>query len=169
MRVLGLTGGIGSGKSLVASFFAQLGAEVLDADRLAREVVEPGQAALEEIAATFGPTILLPDGSLDRARLAAIIFADAAARQRLNAITHPRIRLRMEQEVAARRQRAGVLVLDIPLLFENDLAGSVEKVVVVWVDPRTQLQRLTERDRLSADEAGRRIAIQIALDDKRGW
>ena len=167
MRVLGLTGGIGSGKSLVAEMFRKLGAEVIDADRLARDVVEPGQPALNEIVMAFGRDVLLPDGSLNRVSLAAIIFADAAARQRLNAITHPRIRARMETEVAARNQRSGILILDIPLLYENGLAGSVEKVIVVWVDPRTQLQRLTERDRLSVDEARRRIAAQMPLDDKR--
>jgi dephospho-CoA kinase len=167
MRVLGLTGGIGSGKSMVAEMFVQLGAEVIDADRLARDVVEPGQPALEEIIDAFGRDILLPDGSLNRARLAAIIFADAAARQRLNAITHPRIGALMEREVTARNQRSGVLIVEIPLLYENGLAGSVEKVIVVWVDPETQVQRLTGRDRLSVDEARRRMAAQMALDDKR--
>src|ERR1700687_634356 len=91
VKVLGLTGGIGSGKSMVASMFAQLGADVIDADRLARDVVEPGQPALEEIATAFGRDILLPDGHLNRGKLGGIIFADPAARARLNAITHPRI------------------------------------------------------------------------------
>ena len=167
MRVLGLTGGIGSGKSLVAQMFRELGAEVIDADQLARDVVEPGQPALDEIVEAFGRDILLPDGRLNRGRLAAAIFADPAARQRLNAITHPRIRARMDTEVAARSQRSGVLILDIPLLYENGRAGIVEKVVVVWVDPATQLQRLTERDGLSVEDARQRIAAQMSLDDKR--
>ena len=94
-------------------------------------------------------------------------LSDPAARQRLNAITHPRIRARMDTEVAARRQRSGVLILDIPLLYENGRAGIVEKVIVVWVDPRTQLQRLTKRDGLSVGDARQRIAAQMSLDDKR--
>src|SRR5919201_6621650 len=101
MRVLGLTGGIGSGKSLVARIFQELGAEVIDADQLAREVVEPGEPALAEIVTDFGPDILLPDGRLDRTKLGSVIFADPAARRRLNAITHPRIRDRMRQAVAS--------------------------------------------------------------------
>jgi dephospho-CoA kinase len=167
MKVLGLTGGIGSGKSMVASMFAQLGADVIDADRLAREVVEPGQPALKEIATAFGTDILLPDGRLDRGKLARIIFADPVARGTLNAITHPRIRERMDAEISARRSRAGVLVVDIPLLYENDRSRAVETVIVVWVDPKTQLRRLQERDGLSVEEARQRIAAQMPLDEKR--
>ena len=167
MRVLGLTGGIGSGKSMVASMFAHLGADVIDADQLARDVVEPGQPALEEIASAFGREILLPDGRLDRGKLARIIFADPVARGKLNAITHPRIRQRMAAEVAARASRPGVLIADIPLLYENDRTGSVQAVIVVWVDPQTQLRRLLERDGLTEEEARQRIAAQMPLDEKR--
>jgi len=167
MKVLSLTGGIGSGKSMVARMFAQLGAEVIDADQLARDVVEPGQPALEEIATAFGRDILMPDGRLNRGKLARIIFADPAARARLNAITHPRIRERMDAEIAARRSGSGVLVVDIPLLYENDRTGTVETVIVVWVDPDTQLRRLYERDGLTVEEARQRIAAQMALDEKR--
>ena len=167
MRVLGLTGGIGSGKSMVASMFRQLGADVIDADQLAREVVEPGQPALAEIVSAFGPDILGGDGRLDRGKLGAIIFADAPARSRLNAITHPRIRERMEEEVARRADRPGLLLLDIPLLYENARTNAVEKVIVVWVDRKTQLRRLEERSGLSEDEARQRIASQMPLDEKR--
>jgi dephospho-CoA kinase len=167
VKVLGLTGGIGSGKSMVASMFAKLGADVIDADRLAREVVEPGQPALEEIATAFGRDILLPDGRLDRGKLGRIIFADPVARGRLNAITHPRIRERMDAEIAARGSRPGVLIVDIPLLYENDRARAVEAVIVVWVDQQTQLRRLDERDGLSAEEARQRIAAQMPLEEKR--
>src|SRR2546421_2736206 len=117
MRVLGLTGGIGSGKSLVAAMFGRLGAEVVDADRLAREVVEPGQPALTQIVESFGAGILLSDGHLDRAKLGHLVFADPSARVRLNAITHPVILERMRQEIAARTGRDGLLILDIPLLY----------------------------------------------------
>jgi len=167
VKVLGLTGGIGSGKSMVASMFANLGAEVIDADQLAREVVEPGQPALEEIATAFGREILLPDGRLDRGKLARIIFADPIARARLNAITHPRIQERMATEMALRGSRPGVLIVDIPLLYENDRTGTVDNVIVVWVDTKTQLRRLVERDGLTADEARQRIAAQMPLDEKR--
>ena len=167
MKVLGLTGGIGSGKSMVLSMFANLGAEVIDADHLAREVVEPGQPALEEIATAFGRDMLMPDGRLDRGKLARIIFADPVARARLNAITHPRIRERMATEMALRGSRPGLLIVDIPLLYENDRSETVESVIVVWVDAKTQLRRLTERDGLTPDEARQRIAAQMPLDEKR--
>jgi dephospho-CoA kinase len=167
MRVLGLTGGIGSGKSLVDAIFRELGADVIDADALAREVVEPGQPALAEIVASFGSDMLLPDGRLNRARLAEVIFGDAAARQRLNAITHPRIRRRMTEEVAARSRRPGVLILDIPLLYENGRAADVEQVIVVWVDQATQRQRLMERDGLTQEQARQRIDAQMPLEEKR--
>lgn len=165
--MLGLTGGIGSGKSMVAQMFARLGAEVIDADVIAREVVEPGQPALGEIARAFGRDILMPNGRLDRAKLAGIIFADPAARATLNAITHPRIRARMEAEVALRRSRPGVLVVDIPLLYETDRMPLVDKVIVVWVDPQTQLDRLTGRDGLTPEAARQRVAAQMPLDEKR--
>ena len=167
MRVLGLTGGIGSGKSSVTQMFKQLGAEVIDADQFARDVVEPGQPALAEIVSTFGRDILLSDGRLDREKLGRIIFADAAARSRLNAITHPRIRERMEAEVEQRRGRPGLLLLDIPLLYENSRTSLVEKVIVVWVDLATQLRRLTGRNRLSIEQARQRIASQMPLDEKK--
>jgi dephospho-CoA kinase len=167
MKVLGLTGGIGSGKSMVARMFAELGADLIDADQLAREVVDPGQPALAEIATAFGQDILLPDGRLNRPKLAGIIFADGAARARLNTITHPRIRERMDAEIAARQSGSGVLIVDIPLLYENDRSGAVETVIVVWVDPETQLRRLHERDGLTLEEARQRIAAQMPLDEKR--
>jgi dephospho-CoA kinase len=167
MRVLGLTGGIGSGKSVVASMLSDLGATVIDADQLARDLVEPGQPALQEIAAAFGQEILQPDGRLNRGKLADIIFADPAARARLDSITHPRIQRLMEDAIAARRDRPGVLVLDIPLLFENERRAVVERTIVVWVDAATQRRRLVERDGLTQAQARQRIAAQMPLDEKR--
>ena len=167
MRVLGLTGGIGSGKSVVASMLSGLGATVIDADQLARDIVEPGQPALQEIAAAFGQEILQPDGRLNRGKLADIIFADPAARARLDSITHPRIQRLMEDAIAARRDRPGVLVLDIPLLFENERRAVVERTIVVWVDAATQRRRLVERDGLTQAQARQRIAAQMPLDEKR--
>jgi len=162
-----LTGGVGSGKSTVSWMFADLGAEVIDADQLAREVVAPGQPALKEIVDTFGREFLRGDGTLDRPRLADLIFSDPTARTWLNAITHPRIQSRMAEEIAARESRDGILLLDIPLLYENRRTSVVEAVVVVWVDRATQLQRLVQRDGLTEAEARRRIAAQLSLDVKR--
>ncbi len=147
--------------------FADLGAEVIDADQLAREVVMPGQPALREIVDTFGREFLRRDGSLDRPRLGELIFGDPTARTWLNAITHPRIQSRMAEEIAARETKGGVLVLDIPLLYENRRTAIVEAVVVVWVDRATQIQRLVARDGLAEAEARRRIAAQLSLDVKR--
>ncbi|HEY0493452.1 MAG TPA: dephospho-CoA kinase [Candidatus Dormibacteraeota bacterium] len=168
MRVVGLTGGIASGKSTVSALFKALGAEVVDADQLAREVVEPGQPALAEIIETFGREILGRDGRLDRARLANTVFKDPASRARLEAITHPRIRQRIVEEIEARGPRRGLLILDIPLLYERPPIDPVKEVVVVWVDPLTQLNRLVERDGLDEETARARIATQMPLDEKKG-
>lgn len=167
MRVVGLTGGIGSGKSTVAAFFKQQGAEVVDADQIAREVVEPGRPALEAIIKAFGRDVLQSNGRLDRARLAAIVFKDVAARERLEAITHPPIRQRLLEEVEARRARPGLLVLDIPLLYERPRIEAVDAVVVVWVDAATQLERLLARGGLDEEAARARIAAQMPLDEKK--
>jgi dephospho-CoA kinase len=167
MRVLGLTGGIGSGKSLVSQRFRELGADVIDADQLAREVVEPGAPTLDEIRKSFGEEILLENGRLNRPKLASMIFGDPAARARLDAITHPAIQERMRQEVANRAERPGLLILDIPLLYENGRQDQVEKVIVVWVDRPTQLIRLMQRSGLSHSQAEERIDSQMPLDEKR--
>src|SRR2546423_7305613 len=164
MRVLGLTGGIGSGKSMVAQMFARPGAVVVDADELAREVVEPGQPALQEMAATFGADVLLRDGRLDRPKLAGIISADPAERAKLDAITHPRIRARMDEEIKARRSEPGVLIVDIPLLYENDRINTVEKVIVVWVDAPTQLRRISQRGGPSAQAARQPVRAQMTAE-----
>lgn len=167
MRIFGLTGGVGSGKSTVLQMFRDLGAEGIDADQVARQVVEPGQPALKDIMDTFGREFVRSDGTLDRPRLGALIFSDPTARTWLNAITHPRIRARMAEEVASRTSRNGVLVLDIPLLYEGRRQSEFEAVVVVWVDRMTQLERLVQRDGLGHAEAGRRIGAQLDLDQKR--
>lgn len=169
MRLIGLTGGIGSGKSTVARMLAQRGAAVVDADLLAREVVAPGRPALAEIAAEFGESVLLPDGRLDRAALGAVVFADAARRERLNAITHPRVGALMQERIAAAlASDAPLVVVDIPLLFEGARQSLFEGVLLVWVPPDVQLHRLVERDGMAEDEAQARVAAQMPIDDKRG-
>lgn len=169
MKLVTLTGGIASGKSTVARMLGELGAEVVDADALAREVVRPGQPALEEIVAAFGREVLLPTGELDRRKLAQRVFSDPASRARLNAIVHPRVGERMRQaveEIRARRPDA-VVVLDVPLLFDVPLP-ELESLpaVVVYASPQTQLRRLRERDGLTEDEAQERLRAQRPLRDK---
>ncbi|MCS7234896.1 MAG: dephospho-CoA kinase [Armatimonadota bacterium] len=169
MKLVALTGGIASGKSTVARMLRQLGAEVVDADALAREVVAPGSPALREIVAAFGPEFLLPTGELDRRKLAEVVFSDPQRRQQLNAIVHPRVRDRMREEVEHIRQRRpdAVVVLDIPLLFDVPLP-EVEGLpaIVVYASPQTQLRRLQQRDGLGEEEAQRRLGAQRPLREK---
>jgi dephospho-CoA kinase len=166
VRVLGLTGGIGSGKTTVAGMLQGLGATLVDADQLAREVLAPGEPALAEVRAAF-PAAFDPDGSLNRSRLAQRVFSDPTARARLNAITHPRIGARMAARIAAARaQGVAVLVADIPLLLEGDRRALVDTVIVVSVDPATQEERLRARNGLSVEAARARIAAQMPLAEK---
>ncbi|HLE77036.1 MAG TPA: dephospho-CoA kinase [bacterium] len=170
MKVIGLTGGIASGKSLVAGIFKELGADVIDADRVARAVVQPGRPAYEEIVAAFGPTMLLPDGSLNRQRLGDLIFRDPEARTRLNAITHKYIRAEIQAEIARRRAAGthGIVVVDVPLLLDKAPRNTydVDAVVVVFADPDVQLARLIERENLSKEQAISRIMAQRPLAEK---
>jgi dephospho-CoA kinase len=167
MRVIGLTGGIASGKSTAARTLAALGAHVVDADQVARDVVAPGQPALAEIVRTFGREMLLPDGTLDRKRLGAAVFADADKRRALNAITHPRIGMETQARLAALRE-AGVpvAIYEAALLVENGVHKGLDGLIVVACDEATQLRRLVERDGLSEDEARARIAAQAPVADK---
>jgi dephospho-CoA kinase len=167
---VGLTGGIASGKSLVGGMLRDLGAIVIDADAVAREVVAPGSPVLQEIVTAFGPSVLTPDGALDRRALAERIFGDPASRQRLNAITHPAIRRRIAGALdAVRASHPGdVVVLDIPLLLDTapPSAYALDGVVVVYVDEATQVARLVARDGISEAAARQRIAAQRPLREK---
>jgi dephospho-CoA kinase len=156
---VGLTGGIGSGKSTVARRLAALGAVLVDSDVLAREVVAPGTGGLDEIVAAFGADVLGPDGALDRPALAAVVFADPHARERLNAIVHPRVRARTEELVAAAAADA-VVVQDVPLLVETGSPAAFALVVVVHADAETRVRRLVEARGMSTAEAWARIAAQ---------
>ncbi|MGY1750443.1 dephospho-CoA kinase [Modestobacter sp. SYSU DS0511] len=164
MLRIGLTGGIGSGKSTVAALLAERGALVVDADRLAREVVAPGTAGLAEVVAAFGDRVLAADGSLDRPALAAIVFSDPEARGRLDGIVHPRVRSRAAELVAAAPADA-VVVQDVPLLVETGQAGSYDVVLVVEAPLETRVSRLVGRG-LGEDDARARIASQ-ATDEQR--
>jgi dephospho-CoA kinase len=145
-----------------------LGAAVVDADQIAREVLAPGGPALAEVVGLFGPGIVRPDGALDRKALAARIFADPSARERLNAVTHPYIRARIAEETARLSASPGteVIVLDIPLLFETRDASDLDGVIVVYADEPTRLRRLIARDGLSEEEARSRVRAQMPLAEK---
>lgn len=167
MPVIGLTGNIGSGKSSVARILRELGAKVIDADQVAREVVLPGAPALAELVGEFGPDILEPDGSLDRKKVGSIVFADPGARARLNQITHPRIKEAIDSAISSFRQNpcafspSGVLVIEAPLLIEVGLDRQVDEVWVVKIDEDKQVARLAARDTLDTKEVRNRIAAQL--------
>ena len=167
MFTVGLTGGIGSGKSAVSARLRSHGAVVLDADLVAREVVEPGSAGLAAVIEAFGPEVLSADGALDRPALGRRVFGDRAQLDRLNAILHPRIAERTAELWAqAERSGAEVLVHDVALLVENGLAGRYDAVVVVATEPATQIDRLVRLRGMPEDEARARIAAQAPLADK---
>lgn len=167
MKVIGLTGGIGSGKSTFAALLRARGAAVVDADQLSRDAVAPGSAGLAEVVATFGAEVLDASGALDRKRMAARVFADPAARQQLERIVHPRVREAMAAELQRLAAKGVPLVLyDVPLLYEAGRERDVEAVVVVWAPHESQLARLARRDGLSAAEAEARISAQLPLDEK---
>jgi dephospho-CoA kinase len=162
---VGLTGGVASGKSSVSQMLRDLGAVVIDADALAREVVEPGTPGLDAVVEEFGPEVLASDGSLDRARLGSVVFADPGRRTALEAIVHPLVRARSAE--LERLAPDGTLVVhDIPLLAETGQASSFDVVLVVDVPPETQVERAVRERGWSPDEAERRIAAQSSRDQR---
>ena len=163
MRI-GLTGGIASGKSTVADLFAALGVRIVDTDIIAREVVEPGQPALGEIAEGFGAGVLCADGSLDRRALRKVVFADDAKRRRLEAILHPRIRAETAHQSAQAKGPYHIVV--VPLLVESPMRGDMERVLVVDCGEDTQLSRLTARDGISEAQARQMIAAQASREER---
>jgi len=170
MKIIGLTGGIASGKSLVARILESLGAVVVDADLLAREVVEPGKPAYLSIREVFGDGVLLSDGSLDRKRLGGIVFADVAARRVLEGITHPAIaELAADRFEKERRKGTRVVFYVVPLLVEAGLTSMVDEIWVVTVDRETQLRRLMERDGIGREEAALRVDAQMPLKEKLAY
>jgi dephospho-CoA kinase len=168
MIVVGLTGGVATGKSTVARMFRRCGAHIIDADQLARQVVEPGKPAWRDIVATFGKDILLPDRSLNRAALAKIVFRHPAKLRRLGMIIHPRVareQARLTRLIAKQHPRA-VVIYDAPVLIEAGAHKRMDRLIVVTANQRTQVSRLCRRNRLSRAEALRRIRSQMPLARK---
>lgn len=171
---IGLTGGIASGKSTVADMFAELGATIIDTDVIAREIVAPGQPALDEIAAAFGESVIDDDGYLDRGALRKLVFADDAARQRLEAIVHPRIqdetrRQSGQAEAASRlanQAKSHYQIIVIPLLVNSSLKDILDRILVVDCDEETQIRRLTARDAESEDQARRMLGAQSSREER---
>lgn len=166
--MVGLTGGIASGKTTVAKIMKRLGAAIVDADALSREVVEPGRDAWKAIVDTFGAEVLRPDQTLDRQKLRAVIFNNSTARKKLESIIHPRVRAlaeeRINQQAAAGYE---LVVYEVPLLFEGNLHEWLRPVVLVACDADVQRQRLQQRDRLTPEEAQKHIDAQMSLEEKR--
>ncbi|MFJ6567167.1 dephospho-CoA kinase [Streptomyces sp. NPDC091292] len=165
MLKVGLTGGIGAGKSEVSRLLVERGAVLIDADRIAREVVAPGTPGLATIVEAFGEDVLAEDGSLDRPALGAIVFADADKLTKLNSIVHPLVGAR-SAELEEDAPEDAVVVFDVPLLTENGLSGLYDLVIVVDVDPATQLDRLTRLRGMTEEDARARMAAQATRDER---
>ncbi|RKD23794.1 dephospho-CoA kinase [Ammoniphilus oxalaticus] len=166
--IVGLTGSIACGKTTVANMFKEMGCPIVDADLVAREVVMPGERGLQLVSERFGADVLAEDGTLNRKALGKIIFDEPAARADLNAILHPLIRQRMqEKKEEALQSDSPFVIMDIPLLYENEHETTVDYVVVVYIPEHVQLDRLMQRDGFSAQEAKKRIASQMDIEEKR--
>ncbi len=172
MLRVGLTGGIGCGKTTVAAMMRELGCRVLEADTLAHRLIEPGKPAYDEVIREFGPEVRAADGRIDRAKLAAIVFADPAKLDRLNRIVHPRVIEALDRELAhlERTQPRSVVVVEAALLIEASYHERLDRLVVVWCEPEQQIERVLSRFAsrgMTREEAERRIAAQMNLDQKR--
>lgn len=162
--IIGLTGSIASGKSTVSNMLEQLGLPIVDADKIARLVVKPGSAIIENIIHVFGTEVLHNDGSLNREKLGQIIFSNPHEREKLNLIIHPAIRREMLQQKKTHIENGeSTVIMDIPLLFESELQSLVDKIIVVSVTPETQKKRLMERNSLPEKEAMERISSQLSM------
>ena len=162
--IVGLTGGIGSGKSTACALFAELGVEIVDADHVSRSVVAPGSPALQQLREQFGDAVVTPDGSLDRAWLRSRIFNDAAARRQVEALLHPLIRSAMLEQI--QRSRSAWLILAAPLLLENRAYDFVDRVLVIDADEAIQVARTSKRDHASKDEVRRIMQVQLPRSER---
>lgn len=168
MLIVGITGSLGTGKSTVASMFARLGAEVIDTDRIVHEQLKKGGACYRPVVRAFGRSLVGPQG-VDRAKLAGVVFQDPDLLKKLVGIVHPRVYIQMKKEVAALKERAKVVVVEVPLLFESGFDAYVDVAVVVTARRKDQLARATGRLKITRAEALRRIRAQMPLQDKIRW
>lgn len=168
MRIIGLTGGIASGKSTVAKTLSKLGAYVIDADKVAHMIIEPHRPAWYDIVQEFGEEILNRDQTVNREKLGKIVFDDPVLLQKLNSITHPRIMEFFKEEMQRLKAQVpdSIIVFEVPLLYETHMDRICDEVWVVWVDRETQLERLCQRDNISREDALKRIEAQMPLDEK---
>lgn len=168
MKIVGLTGGISSGKSTVSSYLKQLKIPVIDADEVARKVVEPNSQGAREIRKTFGSDVFEEDGSLNRQRLGALIFSNAENRQKLDDLLQPLIKITILNEIEEYRQKGeNMIVLDLPLLFEKQYEELCEEIIVVYIPKELQLERLMRRNQYTKQEALSRIDSQLSIEEKR--
>jgi dephospho-CoA kinase len=169
LLIVGLTGGIATGKTTVADMFRRAGAHIIDADRIAHQVVTPGQPAWDAIVATFGAQVLRSDGAIDRERLGAVVFKDAGLRKKLEDIVHPRVWSRMGEQIEWHRRQSpgGLIILDVPLLIETGRHSALAEVILVYTPQSIQMQRLMHRDGISRQAALERIHAQMPIEEKR--
>ena len=168
MKIVGLTGGISSGKSTVSSYFRQLKIPVIDADEVARKVVEPNSQGVKEIRKAFGNDVFEEDGSLNRQKLGELVFSDVENRQKLDELLQPLIKIMILDEIEAYRQKGEkMIVLDLPLLFEKQYEKLCEEIIVVYVPKELQLERLMRRNQYTKQEALSRIDSQLSIEEKR--
>ena len=169
MKIIGLTGGIATGKSTVSAMLEKAGAAIIDADRIARAVVEKGLPAHREIIANFGSGVLLPDGEIDRDVLGDIIFNDPVKKTLLNSIVHPRVKKEVDRQLRQikKTRPESIVILDIPLLFESKMHHDLEDVIVVYAPQHIQIERLMQRDKISATDALARIGSQMPIEEKK--
>lgn len=170
MKIIGLTGGIASGKSTVVDALRNLGAVVIRGDDVAHDLMAPDTPVWKDVVQFFGKEVLLPDGNIDRKKLGKLVFDDPQLLKKLNEITHPRILEKFQNELARIKsnQPGAIVIMEIPLLFETHLDRICDEVWVVWVDRDTQIRRLMLRDTLSREDALKRIESQMPLDEKAG-
>jgi dephospho-CoA kinase len=171
MLIVGLTGGIASGKSLVAGIFKNLGAHIIDADRIVRDLLEPGQDAWKEVSGYFGDDIMMPDRGIDRRKLGQIVFSDPAKREWLNQCLHPRVFEAYSAQIKRLSARTpdALVVFDAALLMETGFHKKMDKTVLVYAHSDQQLTRLMERDRFTREQALARIESQMPISEKRGY
>ncbi|HJX31012.1 MAG TPA: dephospho-CoA kinase [Thermodesulfobacteriota bacterium] len=171
MLIVGLTGGIASGKSTIAGMFKKEGAYIIDIDMISRDVVKPGKPAWQDVVHVFGKEVLNEDQTLNRKKVGDIVFSDAEKRKKLEAIIHPKINAEklMKINEIAKKDNQAIIIIDVPLLIETDKQDTVDKVVLVYTSPQGQVERLVKRDGLSLEEAHKRLASQMPIENKKKY